>query len=140
MSPIEAAIEAIESLRSGEKFSYTKVASQFGVDRSTLSRRHKATQVSHTAKSINQRKLSTEQERALVRYIQGLSERHLPPTRDIVQNFASQIAKEPISKSWVSRFLGRHKIDLILHWVTSIDRDRHNADSEAKYRLYFDLF
>jgi hypothetical protein len=69
MSPIEAAIEAIESLRSGEKFSYTKVASQFSVNRSTLSQRHKATQVSHTAKLINQQKLSTEQERALVRYI-----------------------------------------------------------------------
>jgi transposase-like protein len=99
MSPIEAAIKAIESLRSGEKFSYTKVASQFGVDRSTLSQRHKATQVSHTAKSINQQKLSIEQEQALVQYIQGLSERHLLPTQDIVQNFASQIAKEPISKS-----------------------------------------
>lgn len=40
MDPIEAAIEAIESLDLGEPFSYTKIAAKFGVVRSTLTRRH----------------------------------------------------------------------------------------------------
>ncbi|KAF1999363.1 hypothetical protein P154DRAFT_554831 [Amniculicola lignicola CBS 123094] len=56
-----------------------------------------------------------------------LTERHIPPTREIVQNFASVIAKEPVSKSWVTRFINRHSIHLIL------------ADSGDKYCLYFDL-
>jgi hypothetical protein len=37
---IHKAIEEIESLPSGEAFSYTKVAAKHGVVRTTLSRRH----------------------------------------------------------------------------------------------------
>ncbi|EFQ93377.1 hypothetical protein PTT_09275 [Pyrenophora teres f. teres 0-1] len=40
MDPIEQAIEAIESRESGASFSYREVAKVFGVDRTTLSRRH----------------------------------------------------------------------------------------------------
>jgi AraC-like DNA-binding protein len=40
MDPIQEAIEYIKSLEPGDDFSYTKVAAQFGVQRSTLARRH----------------------------------------------------------------------------------------------------
>jgi DNA-binding GntR family transcriptional regulator len=40
MSLIEAALAAIEVLEPGEKLVYTKIAEKFGVDRSTLARRH----------------------------------------------------------------------------------------------------
>ena len=40
MSPIEAAIAAIESLGPNEKFSYRQIATQYGCDRTTLARRH----------------------------------------------------------------------------------------------------
>lgn len=49
------------------------------------------------------------------------------------------IAKELVSESWVTRFINKHSIHLISHWVTGMDRDRHKADSGAKYSLYFDL-
>ena len=41
MDPIEAAIEAIESLKPREHFTYSQIAKMFGVVRTTLSRRHK---------------------------------------------------------------------------------------------------
>jgi len=40
MSLIEAAIAAIESLEPGEKFSYRKIAAEYGCNRTTLARRH----------------------------------------------------------------------------------------------------
>jgi len=57
----------------------------------------------------------------------------------MIQNSASTIAKTTISMSWVNRFVKRNSSDLILHWTTGIDSNRHNADSEAKYSLYFSL-
>ncbi len=57
----------------------------------------------------------------------------------MVQNFASHIAKQDVSESWVTRFINRHSIKLISQWATGMDQDRHAADSEIKYKLYFDL-
>jgi transposase-like protein len=50
MSPIEDAIEdaikEIESLKPGERLNYKKIANRHDVERSTLSRRHRAVTVS----------------------------------------------------------------------------------------------
>jgi hypothetical protein len=56
----------------------------------------------------------------------------------MIQNFASTIAKELVSESWVTRFINRHSIHMISRWTTAMDSNRHNADLEDKYRLYFD--
>ncbi len=57
----------------------------------------------------------------------------------MIQNFASYIAKEDVSESWVTRFLNRHSTEIFSRWATGIDQDRHAADSMGKYKLYFDL-
>ena len=113
IDPIQVAIDEIESLEPGEHFTYTRIARSYGIDRSTLSRRHRQVQLPEITKKINQQKLTPEQELELVQYIKGLTERHLPPTREIIRNFVSIIAKEPVSESWVTRFINRHSIYLI---------------------------
>ena len=145
MAPIDDALAHIGSLKPGDKLCYQKIADECGVEhecgveRLTLSRHHRAISQPPTTKNINQQKLNPQQEQELVKYIQGLTARHLLPTRDMIQNFASTIAKEPVSESWVTRFINRHSIHLISQWVTSMDANRHNADSGHKYKLYFDL-
>jgi hypothetical protein len=57
----------------------------------------------------------------------------------MMRTFASRIAVEPVSESWVTRFLHRNSSHLILKWTTGIDALRHKADSPFKYKLYFDL-
>jgi hypothetical protein len=138
MDPYQAAIDEIESLKEEEDFSYTEVATRHGLHRSTLSRRHRGVTRPHQVKISDQQKLTPEQEVELVQYIKGLTERHLPPTREMIRNFASTIAKEPVSESWVTRFINRHSIHLISHWTAGMDSNRHNADSEDKYRLHFE--
>ncbi|RYN63441.1 hypothetical protein AA0117_g12781 [Alternaria alternata] len=88
---------------------------------------------------MNQQKLSLQQEQELVRYTETLTERRIPPTREMIRNFASTIAKEPVSESWVTRFINPHSVHLVSRWATSMDRNRHQADSGAKYSLYFNL-
>ncbi|KAF1973279.1 hypothetical protein BU23DRAFT_425426, partial [Bimuria novae-zelandiae CBS 107.79] len=78
-------------------------------------------------------------EAELVKYIEGLIARHLLPIREMIRNFASTIAKELVSESWVTRFINRHSIHLTLRWATGMDSNRHQADSRDKYSLYFNI-
>ncbi|KAF2022551.1 hypothetical protein EK21DRAFT_15158, partial [Setomelanomma holmii] len=135
MSAIEDAIAAIKLRKSGDDFTYTEVVNQFNVDQSTFSQRHKGKTSSFKAK----KKLNLQQELELVQYIRDLTERGLPPTREMIQNFASAVAYKDISKSWVTQFINNYKDQLTAKWITGMDRVRHQADSEDKYNLYFDL-
>ena len=139
MSAIEAAIKAIESLDKGEKFTYTAIAKKFGVNRSTLSRTHRAVTQPHAIKVVNQRKLNPQQEQELIYHIGELKKQGLPPGRPLIQKYASRIAQQPVSQSWVTRFLNRNTEQLIYKWTAGMDRNRHQADSGAKYSLYFEL-
>jgi hypothetical protein len=139
MSSIEAALAAIEALQPGEKLVYTRIAKQYGVDRSTLARRHQGLSTSRDAQYNNQQILHPQQEQELLRYIERLTSQGLPPTRPMIRRFASQIAGRELGKCWVNRFVKRHQVDLISRWATGINRLRHQADSGLKYKLYFDL-
>ena len=136
MDLIEAAIAAIDTRGPSEGFSYTKIAEEFGVVRSTLIRRHKGqTQPRTLAHKI----LYPQQEKELIEYIQGLTARRIPPTREIIKNFASTIAGKGVSNTWVSSFLNRNSNHLISRWQSGMDRERHQADSGVKYTKYFNL-
>lgn len=139
MDPIQAAIEAIESREAGECFSYRQVATKFGVNRTTLSRRHQGWQRARDEEARERSLLNPQQEYELILYIERCVRRGLPPTREMIQNFASTITKWEVSQSWVTRFLQRHADKLTIKWGARIDRDRHKADSPFKYKLYFDL-
>jgi hypothetical protein len=139
MEPIEAALTAIESLEPGEKPNYTQVAQAYGVVRSTLTRRHQRVSASRDNKAQNQQALHPQQEHELLRYIERLTRQGLPPTRPMIRRFASKIAKKELGKGWVDRYIKRHQVDLISRWATGIDRLRHQADSQLKYSLYFEL-
>jgi len=139
MAPIDDAIAAFKSLEPGEHFLYRAIARSFSVSNSTLTRRHKGRQCPQEAKDYNQQRLSLQQELELVQYINSLTEKVLPPTREIIQHFASSIATEPVSDAWVTRFLGRHSDQLVSRWTTAIDANRHKANSKEKYKAYFKL-
>jgi transcriptional regulator with XRE-family HTH domain len=73
MSPIQEAIEYIESREAGDKFSYRQVAKEFGVDRTTLSRRHQGKTRSYEEMAERQQLLNPQQEHELVLYITSIS-------------------------------------------------------------------
>ena len=97
MDQIEAAIAAIEMRDPGKPFSYQKIADQYGVVASTLRRQHQGLTSSREDAIENRRNLTTHEESELLDYIKKLTERGLPPIHQIIQSFASIIAKHPIS-------------------------------------------
>jgi hypothetical protein len=108
MDPIEAALAAIESLEPEEKLVYAQIAKKYGVEPTTLARRHKGASISRNTKAQNQQALHPQQEAELARYIERLNRQGLPPTRAMIRNFASQIAQRELGEHWVNRFVQRH--------------------------------
>ena len=93
---LEEAVTERRAAEAGKPIPYNQLAEKHGVVRSTLTRREQGLSVSREEKAIAQRLLTPTQESELVRYIEGLTERHLPPTRTMIKNFAAEIAqKEP---------------------------------------------
>jgi transposase-like protein len=66
MSSIDAALEAINSLKPGDSINYTKIAKEYGVDRSTLSRRHRGVQGPRDHQYEQQRVLTDQHEKELI--------------------------------------------------------------------------
>ncbi|KAF7572910.1 Membrane-bound metallopeptidase [Pyrenophora tritici-repentis] len=122
MAPIDDAIADLESQEPEEKLVLAEFARKWG-----------------EYGYAQQQAISPQQELELVRYIKTLTERGLPPTREMIRNFSSEVAHQQLSESWVTRFINRHEIHLISKWTSAMDRTRHLADSESKYRLYFEL-
>ena len=100
MDPIQEATEYIESRESGDKFSYRQVAKIFGVDRTTLSRRHRGAQRPRdTQAAEDRRNLNPQQEDELIGYIEGPTRDGVPPTRSILRNFGTAVAQHEVSDS-----------------------------------------
>jgi hypothetical protein len=137
MPGINDALAQIAELSPGEKICYTKIAEKHGVDRSTLSRRHRGVQQPRDSANVHQRKLNPQQEDYLAKYVESLIARHLPPTREMIGNFASAICKKSILESWITRFINNNSDILISKWTTAMDSVRHAADSYEKYAAYF---
>jgi transposase-like protein len=85
MAPTDNAIAANVLLEPGEHYSYREVARRFTVSYTTLTWRHKGHQESREAKDTSQLALSSQQEAELVRYIEDLTNRALPPTRAMIK-------------------------------------------------------
>jgi transposase-like protein len=90
MAPIDDALAEIESQESGKQIFYAQIARNHGVVRSMLTRRHKAQTRSRDQLAAEQQTLSPQQEYELVLYIERLTKDGLPPTRAMIQNFASR--------------------------------------------------
>ncbi|KAF1922286.1 uncharacterized protein M421DRAFT_78892 [Didymella exigua CBS 183.55] len=78
---LEAALEACDRADAAGELSYTKIADQSLVSRSTLSRQHQRVCALREEGNSTRQKLNPQQEYELVSYINKLTEQGLPPTR-----------------------------------------------------------
>jgi hypothetical protein len=138
MAPIDDALAAIKSLEPGDHLTYREIGRRFNVPHTTLSRRHQGCQHLQAAKNSDQLALNPQQEAELVCYIEDLTKRVLPPMRAMIKNFTLYFNPNGMSDAWVDRFIGRNGNHFICKWTSGIDSQRHNTDSRAKCKLYFD--
>jgi hypothetical protein len=137
----EARIElALADLYRQEKPNIMGTAKKYTLVESTLRRRYKGKSLSRTAAiSEHRQNLTFAQEEVLIGQINRLTDRGLPPTNQIVRNFAEEILGRSIGKNWAGDFVKRYKGRLISLYLHNIDRDRTNAEYAPMFKQFYDL-
>jgi Tc5 transposase DNA-binding domain len=134
---IKAAIDDLDSQRAPN---YAATARAHNIERTTLARRYNGKTVSRAeATSTYRQCLNDVQEDTLLRYIDSLTDRHIPPTSQIVRNLAEEILKGPVGKNWTSRFLKRHAERIDSHYLRPLDRARASAESIPLFEQFYTL-
>jgi hypothetical protein len=139
MASMELALAALRSAEAGEKPNISLVARTYGVSQSALSKRFQGVTGSKEDHYNNQRLLNNIQSKALIQWINQLTERGLPPTNAMLENFAREISGKEPGKNWASWWKKAHSDKVISLYSSGIDMDRKKADSAHKYALYFAL-
>jgi len=134
MASIDKAIAFLESSGSGN---ISEAARKYNVNRSTLSKRSRG-KTRSTAQGYHKQQLLThKQELVLVEQINRLSEWCLPPTPSMVRAWAAALCGTEPGKNWAAAFGSRHKAELDCKYLSTINLERHKADSEHPYRQHF---
>lgn len=131
--------QAVKYLKEHSEESISSVARNFGVHRSTLSRRARGVQKPSSQKARDQQLLTPAQETRLVKHITTLCDRGIPPTPAILRNLAYEICGTEPGKAWSSRFVHRHQDRLASGYIDRLDRQRFKADTKYSYELWFKL-
>jgi transposase-like protein len=91
---------AIDALDSQKGLSVRAAATKYGVNRTTLGRRYNGESQSRAAAtSMHHQNLTNVEEDTLISYINNLTDRHIPPTPQIVQNLAEELILRPVDKN-----------------------------------------
>ena len=136
MGSIEAALAECELY---EAPVYAHIAKKHGIQRSTLSRRHRGITGSQAQKNESQSLLNDAQARRLINEVNRLSERGTPPTVAMLRTFACNISKIQPGINWASTFVRAHADELKSVYLRGFDLARKKADNWLEYCKYFQL-
>lgn len=135
MDQFEAAFDYLDRQ---EQLNYTEAAKIFGISRWTLRRRYTGKSDSRQeANSKYRQKLNDVQEDTLLRYIDQLTKRNIPPTNQIITNLAEEILKGPVGKNWASNFVKRHSERICSVYLKPIDHCRASSESAAIFEQFY---
>jgi len=139
--PYEYRMEkALDLLNRELILNYDAMANRSGLGRTTLSRRFRGITVSRAeANSEIRQCLTIAQEEALIKQINKLSIRNMPPTSQIVKNLAEEICGRKVYKNWTANFVHRHQDCLKSVYLRNIDANRAKAMFEPNIRFFFEL-
>jgi hypothetical protein len=98
MNKVDKAIADLESRDRAESYMYDEVADKYGCSRSAVSRRWRGVLRPRADGVADSLALPPLQERELIEYITKLHFEGLAPTREIVRNFRTEIARRELSK------------------------------------------
>jgi Tc5 transposase DNA-binding domain len=131
---------ALDQLDSQSTLNYAAAARGNHIHPTTLARRYNGKSVSRAeANSKYRQRLNDVQEDTLLRYIDTLTDRHIPPTSQIVRNLAEEILKGPVGKNWTGHFLKRHADRIESRYLRPLDRTRASAESIPLFEHFYTL-
>jgi Tc5 transposase DNA-binding domain len=130
----------LNDLESQAIINYAATAKRWDIERTTLARRHQRKTTSRAnADSKHRQSLTKVQEDTLLEYIDYLTTRSMPPTSQIVQNLAEEIADASLGKNWTSRFIKRHQNRITSIYLRPIDKSRVSAESKSIFEQFYAL-
>ena len=119
---------------------YAEMGKKYGIERTTLMRRHKGISTSKREATSTYHKLLTDtQEEALIDQINKLTTRGLPPTTHIVRNLAEEMIGREVNKNWTAGFVQRHSSRLKSLYLRNIDNLRMKSEYGPHIQFFFDL-
>jgi hypothetical protein len=131
---------AMDQLDSQSARNYAATARTHNIDHTTLARRYNGKTVSRAeATSTYRQCLNDVQEDTLLRHIDSLTDRHIPPTSQIVRNLAEEILRGRVGKNWTSRFLKRYAKRIDSHYLRPLDHARASAESIPLFEQFYIL-
>jgi hypothetical protein len=132
--------QAVAAMESGKFSDYSEAAKEFGVDRTSISKRCRGkTRPKGVFLSESHQCLTTQQEELLISHINKLTDRGMPPTTQIVKNLAEEIRGRPVNKNWASVFIRRKGDRLKSMYLRNIDNLRVSAEHAPLFDLFFNL-
>ena len=132
---IAVVVEAIETRACT---SYKAYSIRFGVDRTTISKRVRGlTRSRKEAASVYLQCLTNVQELTLIKTINKLTDRVIPPTTSMVRSLAEEVRGCAVRKNWVSAFVRRHKDVLKSVYLRNLDDLRVTAEHALMFVLFF---
>jgi hypothetical protein len=111
----------------------SRAQARYNISHNTLARKHQGLMDSYAGAASARANLVPEQELELVKYIEQLSGEGLSPTRAMIKNFASFLAKKDVSERWVGRFLKKNPGLITNKYVKGMDCNHYKTDSYDKY-------
>jgi len=119
---------------------YRQIGLKFGIDYTTLMRRHKGLSTSKAeATSLYHKLLTDTQEELLIDQINKLTVRGLAPTTHIVRNLAEEIIGRVVNKNWTAGFVKRYPGRLKSIYLRNIDNLRMKSEWGPHIEYFFDL-
>ena len=105
--------KAIADLEAQEAPNYRETSRKYGIHHTTLLRRFKGiTVLRKTAISLcGKRNLTDAQEEVLLKQINILADRGMPPTPQILRNMVQESLKADVGVHWATRFCQRHQFE-----------------------------
>ena len=79
------------------------------------------------------------QEEALITAINYCTDRHIPPTSQMVRNFAKEMIGRSVGKNWTSGFIHCYKDRLKSAYLRYIDNKRTKAEFPPLIEHFFEL-
>jgi hypothetical protein len=131
---------ALAELEASSKPNYTEIAEKYKLGRHALSLRHQGKTTSQADYFSNHRQCLTNiQEEILIDQINRLTDQGMPPTSQMVKNFAEEIIGRAVGKNWARDFCKRHQLVLKSLYLRNIDNQRVKGEYALAYKLFFTL-
>ena len=141
ISTMASSLEAaLENLTLQDVPNFKRTARIYGTVESTLRRRYKRQTVSkQKTNSMYKQRLTDAQENSLIRQINVLTDREIPPTPSMIKNFAEEMLKDSMKKNWTNEFVRRYNDQLKNLYLKNFDKNRMQFEYLSIFKQFYNL-